>query len=69
MPVGEMLRVAAVDAATGLEVTVFGPASLPREDFARVAQRKLSRRLEASRRPSGETGSGAAQAGTADLLV
>ena len=42
---GAQLRAVAVDAATGVEVTVFGPASIARNDLARIAVRKLERRL------------------------
>lgn len=42
---GSQLRAVAVDAGTGVEVTVFGPASVARNDLARIAVRKLERRL------------------------
>ncbi|WP_207903732.1 DUF6898 family protein [Tepidamorphus gemmatus] len=42
---GTQLRAVAVDAGTGVEVTVFGPASVSRHDLARIAVRKLERRL------------------------
>lgn len=42
---GAQLRAVAVDAATGVEVTVFGPASVARNELAKLAVRKLERRL------------------------
>ncbi|KPP82794.1 MAG: hypothetical protein HLUCCA04_01630 [Oceanicaulis sp. HLUCCA04] len=39
------VRLAAIDAATGLEVVVIGPANAARHDLERVALRKLARRL------------------------
>lgn len=42
---GESMRVAAVDVATGEEVVVTGPKSAPQHDFERIAGRKLARRL------------------------
>jgi hypothetical protein len=44
-PIGKLLRAVAIDAATGVEVTVFGPSSVSREDLGRIAARKLARRL------------------------
>lgn len=41
----ETVRLAAIDAATGTEVIVFGPARAARHDLERVALRKLARRL------------------------
>ncbi len=38
---GNMVRVIAVDAATGTEVTIVGPANAARADLERVALRKL----------------------------
>jgi hypothetical protein len=43
--VGPLLRVAAVDAATGIEVVIQGPASTPQQELERVAVAKLLRRL------------------------
>lgn len=44
--IGKQVKVIAMDAATGIEVSVFGPASTAQEDLRRVAVRKLMRRLE-----------------------
>ncbi len=41
----DSVRLAAIDAATGTEVIVFGPARVARHDLERVALRKLARRL------------------------
>lgn len=41
VPVGNMMRVVAVDPATGLETTIVGPANAARADLERVAVRKL----------------------------
>ena len=45
-PIGQQVMVTAIDAATGFEVSVFGPASAAQEDLKRIAVRKLRRRLE-----------------------
>lgn len=45
--VGTMIRVAAVDAATGVEVVISGPLSTPQSDLERLAVRKLHKRIEA----------------------
>jgi hypothetical protein len=45
-PVARQVRVTAIDAATGIEVVVFGPISTSQEDLKRLAVRKLRRRLE-----------------------
>ena len=42
---GDSVRVAAVDVATGLEVVITGPVSTSQEDLQRIAARKLMRRL------------------------
>jgi len=39
--VGDIVRVSAVDAGSGVEVTVFGPASAGEEALRRTARRKL----------------------------
>jgi hypothetical protein len=44
--VGQQVKVVAIDAATGIEVSVFGPASTSQSDLQRLAVRKLKRRLE-----------------------
>ena len=36
----------AIDAATGVEVSAFGPVSTSQEDLNRIAVRKLKRRLK-----------------------
>ncbi|MDC7786475.1 serine hydroxymethyltransferase [Rhodoplanes sp. TEM] len=45
MTVGGTVRVVAIDAATGIEVTVMGPLTAPRWELQRLAMRKLERRL------------------------
>lgn len=47
--VGSSVRVAAIDAATGVEVVVVGPATACEEDLCRLARRKLDRALAATR--------------------
>ena len=44
-PVGAVVRVAAVDVATGTEVIVFGPATAPQKALEELAVAKLKRRL------------------------
>lgn len=44
-PVGKQVQVTAIDAATGIEVSTFGPTSASQEDLKRVAVRKLQRRV------------------------
>jgi hypothetical protein len=43
--VGAVVKVAAVDAQTGLEVTIMGPAGASRTDLQRLAAQKLKARL------------------------
>lgn len=43
--VGAQMRAVAIDAASGIEVTVFGPAKVLRDELGRLAVRKLQRRL------------------------
>ena len=43
--VGSAVKVAAIDAETGLEVAVMGPASAARADLERLALQKLKARL------------------------
>ena len=45
-PIGQQVKVTAIDAATGIEVSTFGPATALQEDLKRVAIRKLRRRIE-----------------------
>jgi hypothetical protein len=44
-PVGSVVRVAAVDVATGTEVIVMGPAAAPPKALEELALAKLKRRL------------------------
>jgi len=53
-PVGKQVQVNAIDAATGIEVSVFGPASASQEDLKRIAVRKLQRRIEQVKGSGGE---------------
>lgn len=43
--IGATMKVAAIDAATGIEVTVMGPARAARADLQKLALAKLRRRL------------------------
>ncbi|MEC9369289.1 MAG: serine hydroxymethyltransferase [Pseudomonadota bacterium] len=52
--VGQVMRVSAIDAATGTEVVIMGPASASPGDLQKVAVAKLRRRLEQDRQ-SGES--------------
>ncbi len=45
--IGRQMKVIAICAVTGVEVSVFGPASVARSDLQRLAVRKLQRRLQA----------------------
>lgn len=56
--IGAQQRADAIDPVTGIEVTVFGPANVPRDDLGRLAVRKLQRRLAANKK-SGESPDGA----------
>jgi Domain of unknown function (DUF6898) len=44
-PVGAVVRVAAIDAETGIEITVMGPATASQRDLERLALRKLQARM------------------------
>lgn len=44
-PVGTVVRVAAVDVATGTEVIVMGPASAPQKALEELVFAKLKKRL------------------------
>jgi len=44
-PVGQQVQVIAIDAATGIEVSAFGPLSTRQEDLQQLAVRKLKRRI------------------------
>jgi len=50
-PVGSVVRVAAVDVASGTEVVVFGPATTPPRALEELAVAKLKRRLSTDRGP------------------
>lgn len=43
--VGGLVQCAAIDGVTGIEVSVFGPATVARADIERLALAKLRRRL------------------------
>jgi hypothetical protein len=47
--IGGSVKVAAIDAATGLEVSVVGPAGAARADLQRLALQKLKARLAGDR--------------------
>lgn len=49
--VGTVMKVAAIDAATGIEVTVMGPVHAARADLQKLALAKLRRRLERANSP------------------
>lgn len=44
--IGASAKVVAIDAATGIEVSVIGPASAAQSDLERLALAKLKARLE-----------------------
>ena len=52
--IGASVKVSAVDAATGIEVSVVGPASAPAAHLQRLALRKLEARLSALRSGPGD---------------
>jgi hypothetical protein len=43
--VGSTVKVVAIDSATGIEVTVMGPATAAKNDLQRLALQKLKARL------------------------
>jgi hypothetical protein len=47
--IGASVKVCAIDAATGTEVSVIGPARASQADLRRLALQKLKARLKASR--------------------
>ncbi|WP_181702933.1 DUF6898 family protein [Chthonobacter albigriseus] len=47
--IGASAKVTAIDAATGVEVCVIGPAGAARADLERLALRKLEKRLKDAR--------------------
>jgi hypothetical protein len=48
-PVGSVVRVAAIDVASGTDVIVFGPATAPQRALEELAVNKLKRRLSMDR--------------------
>jgi hypothetical protein len=48
-PIGTSVKVSAIDAATGTEVSVVGPARAAKADLQRLALQKLKARLRAGR--------------------
>ncbi len=46
-PHGRIVKVSAIDAATGIEVSVMGPATAAQSDLQRLALQKLKIRLRA----------------------
>jgi hypothetical protein len=48
-PVGASVKVSAIDAATGTEVSVIGPARASQADLQKLALQKLRARLRAGR--------------------
>lgn len=47
--IGRSVKVSAIDAATGIEVSVIGPATAAQADLQRLALQKLRARLQAMR--------------------
>lgn len=47
-PVGTTVKVVAIDATTGIEVSVLGPARATQSDLQRLALQKLRARLKAA---------------------
>lgn len=43
--IGRQVKAIAVDADTGIEVSVFGPSNVSQKDLQQLAVRKLQRRL------------------------
>ncbi len=48
-PIGASVKVTAIDAATGTEISVVGPARAAQADLQRLALQKLKARLKAGR--------------------
>ena len=46
-PIGHAVKVVAIDAATGTEVSIVGPATAMQADLERLALQKLRARLKA----------------------
>lgn len=49
--IGNSVKVSAIDEATGVEVSIVGPASGARADLEKVAKAKLMRALERAAQP------------------
>ena len=49
-PVGTSLRAVAIDAQTGIEVSIVAPAGTARADLQRLLLRKLKRRIDSGSR-------------------
>ena len=49
--IGRSVKVSALDAATGIEVSVVGPASASQADLQRLALQKLKARIAARKAP------------------
>jgi hypothetical protein len=49
--IGNAVKVTAIHAATGVEVSVMGPASAAQADLQRLALRKLRLRLRSAQEP------------------
>jgi hypothetical protein len=58
---GDFAKVSAIDAATGIEVAVIGPANAARADLERLAVGKLERKLKG---PTGGPGARRRRPGT-----
>ncbi len=44
-PIGKQVKVSAIDARTGIEVSIIAPASATRQNMKTVAQQKLQRAM------------------------
>ncbi|MBS8258970.1 serine hydroxymethyltransferase [Roseibium polysiphoniae] len=51
-PVGQQVKVTAIDASTGIEVVVIGPSKAASADLKNLAVRKLLRRIEREAPPA-----------------
>ena len=68
---GRQVKCSAIDGATGVEVSVFGPANAAQRDLETIALRKLRARLAADRPParsSTEPGGGSPGGGSSRLV-
>jgi hypothetical protein len=50
-PIGRSVKVSALDGATGIEVSVVGPASAAQADLQRLALQKLKARIATRKAP------------------